>query len=177
MPASRTQVGIVGAGPTGLVLAHLLHRHGIDSVVLERHSREHVEHRIRAGVLEHGTVDLLTEAPVLILEVRCGGRVTGRAPPDHRPTRRSSDRSCGSRLPGDDMPERTTNILSSAIQGVVGPTPRGRLVWWAAAAQAISATTTSGTTSAPAPPVLRAGLGRSMLSKSGSPTRRSVLGR
>jgi p-hydroxybenzoate 3-monooxygenase len=62
MPASRTQVGIVGAGPAGLVLAHLLHLDGIDSVVLERHSREHVERRIRAGVLEHGTVDLLTEA-------------------------------------------------------------------------------------------------------------------
>jgi p-hydroxybenzoate 3-monooxygenase len=57
----RTQVGIIGAGPAGLVLAHLLHLRGIDSVVLERQSREHVERRIRAGVLEHGTVDLLTE--------------------------------------------------------------------------------------------------------------------
>jgi p-hydroxybenzoate 3-monooxygenase len=57
----RTQVGIIGAGPAGLVLAHLLHGLGIDSVVLERQSREHVERRIRAGVLEHGTVDLLTE--------------------------------------------------------------------------------------------------------------------
>jgi p-hydroxybenzoate 3-monooxygenase len=57
----RTQIGIVGAGPAGLVLAHLLHRQGIDSVVLERQSREHVERRVRAGVLEHGTVDLLTE--------------------------------------------------------------------------------------------------------------------
>ncbi len=61
MSVTRTQVGIVGAGPAGLVLAHLLHLQGIDSVVLERHSREHVERRIRAGVLEHGTVDLLTE--------------------------------------------------------------------------------------------------------------------
>jgi len=57
----RTQVGIVGAGPAGLVLAHLLHRSGIDSVVLERASREHIERRIRAGVLEHGTVDLLRD--------------------------------------------------------------------------------------------------------------------
>ncbi len=57
----RTQVGIIGAGPAGLVLAHLLHLRGIDSVVLERQTREHVERRIRAGVLEHGTVDLLTE--------------------------------------------------------------------------------------------------------------------
>jgi p-hydroxybenzoate 3-monooxygenase len=55
----RTQVAILGAGPAGLVLAHLLHRRGIDSVVLERQTREHVERRIRAGVLEHGTVDLL----------------------------------------------------------------------------------------------------------------------
>jgi p-hydroxybenzoate 3-monooxygenase len=55
----RTQVGIIGAGPAGLVLAHLLHRRGIDSVVLEGHSREHVEARVRAGVLEQGTVDIL----------------------------------------------------------------------------------------------------------------------
>jgi len=57
----RTQVGIVGAGPAGLVLAHLLHRLGIDSVVLENQTREHIERRIRAGVLEHGTVELLTQ--------------------------------------------------------------------------------------------------------------------
>jgi p-hydroxybenzoate 3-monooxygenase len=55
-------VGIVGAGPAGLVLAHLLHLRGIDSVVLERHTREHIEKRVRAGVLEHGTVELLTAA-------------------------------------------------------------------------------------------------------------------
>jgi p-hydroxybenzoate 3-monooxygenase len=55
----RTQVAIVGAGPAGLVLAHLLHLRGIDSVVLERQTREHIERRVRAGVLEHGTVELL----------------------------------------------------------------------------------------------------------------------
>ena len=55
----RTQVGIVGAGPAGLTLAHLLAREGIESVVLEDRSREYVEHRVRAGVLEQGTVDLL----------------------------------------------------------------------------------------------------------------------
>lgn len=55
----RTQVAIVGAGPAGLVLAHLLARQGVDSVVLEIHSRDYVERRIRAGVLEQGTVDLL----------------------------------------------------------------------------------------------------------------------
>jgi p-hydroxybenzoate 3-monooxygenase len=57
----RTQVGIVGAGPAGLTLSHLLHLEGIDSVVLEARSREHVEQRVRAGVLEQGTVELLTE--------------------------------------------------------------------------------------------------------------------
>ncbi len=55
----RTQVGIVGAGPAGLLLAHLLHQQGIESVVIETQSREHVEERLRAGVLEQGTVDLL----------------------------------------------------------------------------------------------------------------------
>jgi p-hydroxybenzoate 3-monooxygenase len=63
-PEHRTQVGIVGAGPAGLLLAHLLHGHGIESVVLETRSREYVEQRVRAGVLEHGTVELLTEAGV-----------------------------------------------------------------------------------------------------------------
>jgi p-hydroxybenzoate 3-monooxygenase len=60
----RTQVGIVGAGPAGLLLAQLLHLRGIESVILERRSREYVEGRIRAGVLEQGTVDLLEEAQV-----------------------------------------------------------------------------------------------------------------
>ena len=58
----RTQVGIVGAGPAGLLLAHLLHLEGIESVVIETRSRQHVEERVRAGVLEQGTVDLLTGA-------------------------------------------------------------------------------------------------------------------
>src|ERR1044071_2473335 len=57
----RTQVAIVGAGPAGLMLAHLLHRAGIESVVLENRSREYVEKRVRAGVLEHPTVELLRE--------------------------------------------------------------------------------------------------------------------
>jgi p-hydroxybenzoate 3-monooxygenase len=55
----RTQVAIVGAGPAGLVLAHLLAHEGIDSVVLEIRERDYVERRVRAGVLEQGTVDLL----------------------------------------------------------------------------------------------------------------------
>jgi p-hydroxybenzoate 3-monooxygenase len=57
----QTQVGIVGAGPAGLLLSHLLHLEGIRSVVLEARSREYVEQRVRAGVLEQGTVELLTD--------------------------------------------------------------------------------------------------------------------
>jgi len=60
----RTQVGIVGAGPAGLMLSHLLHLHGIESVVLEASTRKRIEERIRAGVLEQGTVDLLVETGV-----------------------------------------------------------------------------------------------------------------
>jgi len=64
VPNVRTQVGIVGAGPAGLVLSHLLYLRGIDSVVLENRSRQYVEERVRAGVLEQGTVDLLAEMGV-----------------------------------------------------------------------------------------------------------------
>jgi p-hydroxybenzoate 3-monooxygenase len=81
----ETPVGIVGAGPAGLLLAHLLGRQGIESVVLEARSRSYIEQRVRAGVLEQGTVDLLIEAGVgdrmqregLVhhgIELRFGGR-------------------------------------------------------------------------------------------------------
>jgi len=81
----RTQVAIIGAGPAGLLLSHLLHRAGIASVVIERHSRRHAEERIRAGVLEQGTVDLLVNTGIgdrlrregLVhdgIELRFGGR-------------------------------------------------------------------------------------------------------
>jgi p-hydroxybenzoate 3-monooxygenase len=60
----RTQVGIVGAGPAGLLLAQMLAQRGIDSVVIEAKSRAHVEGRIRAGLLEQGSVETLTEAGV-----------------------------------------------------------------------------------------------------------------
>jgi p-hydroxybenzoate 3-monooxygenase len=58
----RTQVAIIGAGPAGLLLSHLLHLRGIESVVLEARSRDYVEHRVRAGVLEQGTVDTLVSS-------------------------------------------------------------------------------------------------------------------
>ena len=60
----RTQVGIVGAGPAGLLLSHLLHLAGVDSVVLESRSRAEIEATLRAGVLEQATVDLLRECGV-----------------------------------------------------------------------------------------------------------------
>ena len=59
MSIVKTQVGIVGAGPAGLLLGHLLHLNGIDSVIVENRSREYVIDRVRAGVLEQGTVDLM----------------------------------------------------------------------------------------------------------------------
>ncbi len=59
MARSETQVGIVGAGPAGLMLSHWLHLHGIHSIVLEAKTRQHCEERIRAGVLEQGSVDML----------------------------------------------------------------------------------------------------------------------
>jgi len=59
MGGNRIQVGIVGAGPAGLLLGHLLHLNGIDSLIVENRSREYVIDRVRAGVLEQGTVDLL----------------------------------------------------------------------------------------------------------------------
>jgi p-hydroxybenzoate 3-monooxygenase len=74
--SGRTQVGIVGAGPAGLLLAHLLHLEGIEAVVLERRSRAYLEARIRAGVLEHGTVELL-QAVGLGARLRREGLVHG----------------------------------------------------------------------------------------------------
>ncbi|MBW2438469.1 MAG: 4-hydroxybenzoate 3-monooxygenase [Deltaproteobacteria bacterium] len=82
---AETQVGIIGAGPSGLLLSHLLHLEGIDSVVLEARSRKYVVERVRAGVLEQGTVDLLSDSGLgdrlrregLVhhgIELRCDGR-------------------------------------------------------------------------------------------------------
>ena len=60
----RTQVAIIGAGPSGLLLGQVLHKHGIENIILERHTPEYVLERIRAGLIEQGTVDLLTEAGI-----------------------------------------------------------------------------------------------------------------
>ena len=64
MISMRTQVAIIGAGPAGLLLAHLLQRQGIESAVIENRARDYVEHRVRAGVLEQGSVDLLNDSGV-----------------------------------------------------------------------------------------------------------------
>lgn len=60
----KTQVGIVGAGPAGLMLSHLLHKSGIESVVVEKRSRKEIEETVRAGILEHGSVDMLVQSGV-----------------------------------------------------------------------------------------------------------------
>ena len=60
----RTQVGIIGAGPAGLILAQLLHQQGIDSVILERRSRDNIEGTVKAGILEQTTIDILREIGV-----------------------------------------------------------------------------------------------------------------
>ncbi len=60
----RTQVGIIGAGPAGLMLARLLRLQGIDSIIIENRSRDYIENRIRAGLIEHWAADLLTEVGV-----------------------------------------------------------------------------------------------------------------
>jgi p-hydroxybenzoate 3-monooxygenase len=64
MKTLHTQVGIVGAGPAGLMLSHLLHLEGIESIVIENRSRKYVEERVRAGVLEQGTADLMRQTGV-----------------------------------------------------------------------------------------------------------------
>lgn len=61
---TKTQVGIIGAGPAGLLLSHMLHLQGIESVIVEQRSREDIEATIKAGVLEHPTVELLKELGV-----------------------------------------------------------------------------------------------------------------
>src|SRR3954465_6046007 len=61
-PLMRTRIVIVGSGPSGLLLGQLLSTIGVETVILERSSREHVLGRVRAGVLEQGTVELLEEA-------------------------------------------------------------------------------------------------------------------
>jgi p-hydroxybenzoate 3-monooxygenase len=90
----RTQVGIVGAGPAGLVLSQLLDRAGIESIILEDRSREYVEKRVRAGVLEQGTVDLLNEIGV-------GGRMQREGIVHHGVELRFRHR--GHRIPMSDL--------------------------------------------------------------------------
>ena len=60
----RTQVGIIGAGPAGLMLGRLLHLQGIESIIIENRSRDYIENRIRAGLIEHWAADLLSEVGV-----------------------------------------------------------------------------------------------------------------
>jgi p-hydroxybenzoate 3-monooxygenase len=104
----RTQVGIVGAGPAGLVLSQLLHLQGIDSIVIEARSREHCEQRVRAGVLEQGTADLLREMSV-------GGRMTREGMVHHGVELRFN--GCGHRIDFRELTGRS--IMIYAQQEVV----------------------------------------------------------
>ena len=104
----RTQVGIVGAGPAGLVLSQLLHLQGIDSIVIEARSREYCEQRVRAGVLEQGTADLLREMSV-------GGRMTREGMVHHGVELRFN--GCGHRIDFRELTGRS--IMIYAQQEVV----------------------------------------------------------
>ena len=64
MSTQRTQVAIIGSGPAGLLLGQLLHRAGIDNIILDRVSREYILERVRAGLLEEGTAGMLDQAGV-----------------------------------------------------------------------------------------------------------------
>ena len=97
--ATRTQVAIIGGGPAGLLLSHMLHRDGIDSIVLERQSRAYVLERIRAGVLEAGTVALLREVELGARMDREGIRTTARRSPGR-------DGRGSSSTPSADSPAR-----------------------------------------------------------------------
>jgi p-hydroxybenzoate 3-monooxygenase len=96
---SGTQVGIIGAGPAGLLLSYLLHSEGIDAVVLETRSREYVEKRVRAGVCEHPTVELLREIGV-------GARMDAEGMPHH---------GLSLRFDGEDHRIALTELTGKAI--------------------------------------------------------------
>ena len=145
MTTTRTQVGIVGAGPAGLLLSHLLAREGIDSIVLEDQSRDYVENRIRAGVLEQGTVDLL-DATGLGERMSAGGPdPRGHRDPLRRP-RPSHRLPCADRRQGDhrlrpagggEGPDRraarrrrgrsTSRSSDVTVHGIDGDAPRDPL--------------------------------------------------
>jgi monoamine oxidase len=91
-PRTRTQVAIIGAGPSGLLLGQLLHKAGIDAVILERQSGDYVLGRIRAGILEQVCIDLMDEAGVgarMHPKAWCTAALSccTRPAPPHRPER------------------------------------------------------------------------------------------
>ena len=101
--AHRTQVVIIGAGPAGLLLSHLLDRSGVDAVLIENRSPDYVLGRIRAGVLESSSVDLLTEVGVGDRIAKEGDEHRGRAAVGHRDD--CDDGTCVVR--GEEAPRTT----------------------------------------------------------------------
>ena len=163
---SRTQVGIVGAGPAGLVLALLLDRAGIESVVLEARDRDYVERRVRAGLLEQNTVELLRELGV-------GGRLDREGLVHHGILLRREGRT--HRIPITDLTGRAVTIYGQqevvkdliearlerggelhfevdrvALDDVEGPSPRITLRPRRGPPRAASATSSPGATASTA---------------------------
>ena len=142
-PGMQAQVGIVGAGPAGLVLSHLLHRAGIESVIVEARSRAYCEGRIRAGVLEHGSVDLLNATGA-----RRADDARGTRPPRHLPALRRPQPP--HRLRRADRQDRSWSTASTRSSRT--SSPRG----WRPAARSSSKRATS-RSSASIPPSRRSG--------------------
>ena len=103
----KVQVCIIGGGPSGLLLSQLLHLQGIDTIVLEKYSRDHVLARVRAGVLEHGFAKLMREA-------QCGERMD-REGEIHKTNAEFRVQSAECRIQGERKPFVSFCTLQSEI--------------------------------------------------------------
>ena len=110
----KIQVCIIGGGPSGLLLSQLLHLQGIDTIVLEKYSRDHVLARIRAGVLEHGFAKLMREA-------QCGERMDREGEVNHVPDGLEVERI------KHRMPDELAVFLGDDVPAVLRPRKLGDL--------------------------------------------------